>query len=91
LSYSQNKFIPGAGNANTYHPEFDLSKMTEDQLTLHVALGSQMVFWNHLVLNTGGRFGLPVYHTSNDPGNFMKRRNASKEYFSVFFGIGVLL
>ncbi len=91
LNYSQNKFFPGKDNPGS-DPNYDLSKMTEIQMAPHVAFGTQMVFWNRVVANTGVRFAYPIYQkTTNAVGDFMQRRLANKEYCSVFFGVGILL
>ena len=92
LGYSQNKFYPGKDNPGLNDPTYDLSKVNWNMLVAHAAFGTQMVFWNRVVANTGLRFGLPVMTISgNDRGNFMQRRLSNKEYFSVFFGVGILL
>jgi hypothetical protein len=52
-----------------------------------------MVFWDHLVANTGIRFGTPVVevgHTGENYRNFFMQRMRMKEVFSVFFGAGFL-
>jgi hypothetical protein len=64
-----------------------------------------MVFWNRIVGNTGIRFGAPVYEVNKESGvavssegeqiktfdKFLYNRMLNKEYFSVFFGVGILL
>ncbi|CAN5263168.1 hypothetical protein BH09BAC5_BH09BAC5_07360 [soil metagenome] len=93
LNYSQSKFVVGAGHDGIQigEPGYDFSKLELTSLVAHVAFGTQMVFKNRIVGNTGLRFGLPLNIAGNDLGNFMPRRLNSKEYFSVFFGVGILL
>lgn len=92
LSYSQNKFFPGKDNPGLNDPTYDLSKVFWNVLTAHVAFGTQMVFKDRFVANTGIRFGLPVFTIDgNERSNFMQRRIYNKEYCSVFFGVGILL
>jgi hypothetical protein len=54
-----------------------------------------MIFWDHLVANTGIRFGSPIIEVSASGdtiyGNEIISRMRMKEAFSVFFGVGVLL
>ncbi len=93
LSYSQNKVTLSTGNPNYV----DASSFTEpvpgdaDVLSAHVAFGTQMVFWDRVVANTGLRFGAPALVIKDDKSNFMFNRFLLKEAFSVFFGVGVLI
>jgi hypothetical protein len=94
LSYAMNKFVAGPENkqleANNSEYNFN---MTSDQVLFHLSYGTQMVFWDHLVANTGIRFGTPVVevgHTGENYRNFFMQRMRMKEAFSVFFGAGFL-
>jgi hypothetical protein len=104
MSYAQNEFKPGSDNKYVLANETAMLPKTSDQLMLHVGWGSQMVFWNRVVANTGIRFGAPVYEVSKESGikttedgtvktfdKFLYNRLMNKEYFSVFFGVGILL
>lgn len=93
LGYSQNKVIissanpyeDGTGNYSMMLPK------DANVLTAHVAFGSQMVFWDRVVGNTGLRFGMPLYVTNEGGTDFMFNRFLMKDAFSVFFGLGVLI
>lgn len=64
-----------------------------------VALGSQGIFWNRVVANTGVRLGGPLFTISkeDDAGDlgdnlsYMQKRLMYKDFFSVFFGVGIIL
>lgn len=104
LSYSQNKFKAGSDNADVLNNAAYRLPETSDMLSAHVAFGTQMVFWNRLVANTGIRFGAPLAEVSYTGGTqpleensvryyskFMYQRILYKEAFSVFFGVGILI
>lgn len=92
VSYSMNKFVAGSDNSGAIATP-DLYSMESNLIVLHAGLGAQMVFWNRIVGNTGVRVGYPAATISSNgnSSNFIFRRTANKEYFSVFFGLGVLL
>lgn len=64
-----------------------------------VALGAQGIYWNRIVANTGVRVGGPIFTISeeDDAGdagdnlNYMQQRLMYKDFFSVFFGVGIIL
>jgi hypothetical protein len=64
-----------------------------------VALGTQGIFWNRVVANTGVRVGGPIFTISeqDDAGDigdnldYMQQRLMYKDFFSVFFGVGIIL
>ena len=66
----------------------------------YVGFGSQGIFWKRVVANAGIRLGGPLFTVSSsvegvaDTGNelsYMQNRLQYKDYFSVFFGIGIIL
>lgn len=104
LSYAQNEFKAGSDNPYVLTNQTAMLPKTSDQILVHLAFGTQMVFWNRIVGNTGIRFGAPVYEVNKESGElitadgtqktfdkFLYNRILNKEYFSVFFGIGILL
>jgi hypothetical protein len=91
ISYAQNKMTATVMDAaNT--SDVDLES---GEVLVHFGLGTQMVFWDRLVANTGIRLGTPVIEVSNTSttnySEFLMNRIRSKEIFSVFFGVGILL
>jgi hypothetical protein len=64
-----------------------------------VAFGTQGIFWNRVVGNMGVRFGGPIVTLQEEGSPFergreqkyMKERLMYKDFFSVFFGIGIIL
>ena len=102
LSYAMNTFVAGASDLYVVNNETAMLPKNSNQLMAHIAWGTQMVFWNRIVANTGIRFGAPVFEVSKQSGvyadgqtkafnNFLYNRLMNKEYFSVFFGVGILL
>lgn len=104
LGYAMNKFVAGSGNSYVANGLGNMLPKTSNQITAHIGFGTQMVFWNRVVGNTGIRFGAPVLEVSKESGSytqdgeaftsfdkFLYNRILNKEYFSVFFGVGVLL
>jgi hypothetical protein len=104
LSYAMNKFVAGSNNPYKVNGQENMLPKTSNQLMAHIAFGTQMVFWNRVVGNTGIRFGAPVFEVSKESGSytqdgvtmksfdkFLYNRLLNKEYFSVFFGVGILL
>jgi hypothetical protein len=95
LSYVQNKFVAGSDNPALLYREPGRLPVSSDQLMAHIGFGTQMVFWDHLVLNTGVRFGAPVFEISKKEGtsfvDFLYTRMLYKECFSGFVGIGFLI
>ncbi len=66
----------------------------------YVGFGSQGIFWKRVVANAGIRLGGPLFTESSsvegvaNTGNelsYMQNRLQYKDYFSVFFGIGIIL
>jgi hypothetical protein len=94
LSYSQNEFVASSGSKNVVLNTPN-SNFSSNMLLAHVSFGTQMIFWDHLVANTGIRFGSPIIEVSasgdTSYGNEIISRMRMKEAFSVFFGVGVLL
>lgn len=103
-SYAQNEFKPGSDNPYVLTGKTIMLPKTSDQIMVHIAWGTQMVFWNRIVGNTGIRFGAPVYEVKKQSGmmgfeddqiktfdKFLYNRLLNKECFSVFFGVGILL
>ena len=94
ISYAQNKFIASSNNPEVLAGNANNLKLESSQVLVHFAYGTQMVFWDRLVANTGIRFGTPLFEVS-DSGSyhsgFLMSRMRNKEYFSVFFGMGILL
>lgn len=104
VTYSQNTFKAGSDNQDVLnHVEFRLP-VSSDIISAHVSFGTQMVFRNRLVANTGIRFGAPLVELGNSGGTdptmnegpryyskFMYQRMLYKEAFSVFFGLGILI
>lgn len=90
LTYTRNQYVFGDDN-----PRF--SNMPTytflNQVVFHVAAGTQMVFWDHVVANTGIRMAGPIVNLSTSPGEsgILMRRSFEKDIFQVFFGVGVLL
>ncbi len=102
LSYAMNTFVAGSDDLYVINKETSMLPKNSNQLMAHVAWGTQMVFWNRIVGNTGIRFGAPLYEVSKQSGvnpdgetkafdKFLYNRLLNKEYFSVFFGVGILL
>jgi len=66
-----------------------------------IGLGSQGIFWDRVVANAGVRFGSPIYtfglekegtgYISGGEASYMQKRLQYKDYFSVFFGVGIIL
>ncbi|MBI3509344.1 MAG: hypothetical protein HY064_01670 [Bacteroidetes bacterium] len=92
LSYAMSTFSASDSTKNHYYYSPELMPKSSNDLMLHVAFGTQGVFWDHLVANTGLRFGYPVLNLGKvDESNYIHRRTAFKEYFSVFFGVALLI
>jgi hypothetical protein len=95
LTYSQARFVADASNPFvTQGMESSLPKNT-NQVAAHIAYGTQGLFWNRVIANTGLRFGGPIF-TMEESGNiqfshFTRNRMQTRNYFSVFFGVGILL
>ncbi|HEU4718507.1 MAG TPA: hypothetical protein VFU15_11760 [Bacteroidia bacterium] len=94
MSYASNTYKAGSDNKDILGGTPENVPVSSNQILAHVAFGTQMVFWNHFVGNTGVRFGGPIYTIDKNNGgykNFFAQRIAYKEFFSVFFGIGFLI
>jgi hypothetical protein len=68
-------------------------------ISASVGFGTQGIFWNRVVANCGVRFGGPLV-TIDEEGSpfdrgselkYLKKRLMYKDFFSVFFGIGIIL
>jgi len=67
----------------------------------YIGLGSQGIFWDRVVANAGVRVGSPMYtfgvekegtgFISGGESSYMQKRLQYKDYFSVFFGVGIIL
>ncbi|MDQ3111500.1 MAG: hypothetical protein M3R17_16555 [Bacteroidota bacterium] len=95
LSYAQNKFIASSNNPEVVAGNANDLKLESGQVLVHFALGTQMVFKDRLVANTGLRLGTPIMEVSSNSNaqysDFLLTRMRNKEVFSVFFGVGILL
>lgn len=102
LTYSQNKFKAGSDNPDVLANQSYRLPVSSDILSAHISFGTQMVFWNRVVANTGLRFGTPLVEVKQVGGydplteqhyypKFMQQRLTYKEAFSVFFGLGILI
>lgn len=95
LSYAQNKFEAGSDNPDVMYGEPGRLPKSADILMAHVGFGTQALFWDHLVINSGVRFGAPFFQVSKENGtsygDFIFNRLMYKEWFSGFVGVGVLL
>jgi hypothetical protein len=68
-------------------------------ISASIGFGTQGIFWNRVVANAGLRLGGPVYTLSSTSGDslngdlpeYMKERLMYKDFFSVFFGVGIIL
>ncbi|MCU0434100.1 MAG: hypothetical protein MUC87_11645 [Bacteroidia bacterium] len=66
-------------------------------LQAQFAFGTQMLFWNRVVANTGLRFAVPYVlniSAKDDPvftAEHFQRDFGMRRAFSVFFGVGILL
>lgn len=90
LSYTHNEFE--IGKDNPAYGSLALTNNFLDQVTFHAAVGTQMVFWDRVVANTGLRIGAPLFTIdSSTQHSFLERRAFEKDIFQVFFGVGVLL
>ncbi len=94
LSYAHNDFVASSENPDVIQNYPENVKFGSDIVLVHLAYGTQMVFWDHLIANTGVRFGTPLMEM-NQTGighpDFISTRMRYKELFSVFFGVGILL
>lgn len=86
LTYTHNEYIAGKDNPNLNYVPY------ENQAVFHAAAGTQMVFWDRIVGNTGVRVAAPVLGLGGS-GNtgIILNRSFEKDIFQVFFGVGVLL
>jgi hypothetical protein len=70
---------------------------TQTVLQAQFAFGTQMLFWERVVANTGLRFSVPYVlniSANEDPvftKNDFQRDFGMRRAFSVFFGVGILL
>ena len=64
-----------------------------------IGLGAQGIYWKRVVMNSGVRFGGPIFTLSEDDPNtgiggeseYLKQRLMYKDFFSAYFGIGIIL
>jgi hypothetical protein len=90
LTYSHNEYIAGSDNPSA--ASLMLSNEYLNQVVFHAAAGTQMIFWDRLVANTGLRVAAPIFAISKaSETSFLERRSFEKDIFQVFFGVGVLL
>jgi hypothetical protein len=98
LVYAQAKYNSDVTNAldvplyiNGNKPE------TQSVLQAQFAFGTQMLFWERVVANTGLRFSVPYVlniSAKDDPvftAKDFQRDFGMRRAFSVFFGVGILL
>ncbi len=90
LSYARNEFE--IGKNNPAYGTLMLQNAFINQVIFHVAAGTQMVFWDRVVANTGIRVAAPLFTIDSSADyKFLERRSFEKDIFQVFFGVGVLL
>lgn len=64
-----------------------------------IGFGTQGIFWDRVVGNAGVRFGGPIFPISKEKStsdvgdnfSYMQKRLMYKDFFSVFFGIGIII
>jgi hypothetical protein len=95
LSYAHNEFKLGGDKIRVLdNNEVTTLPRASNFVIANIAFGTQMVFWDRLVANTGIRMGFPFkldYEGGSYYSGFMNKRMIQKEVFGVFFGLGVLI
>jgi hypothetical protein len=94
LNYSMNKFTASSANPLIIANEPGKLPESANFIIPQIAFGTQMIFWDHVVGNTGLRAGYPIQIggvNGTQYSNFMRKRMTYKEVFSVFFGLGILI
>lgn len=95
LYYHSNKFDV----VYPYYQTFAPITYTSSGISGSIGFGTQGIFWDRVVGNCGVRFGGPIVALSEEDGNgdikdnsaYMKDRLMYKDFFSVFFGVGIIL
>lgn len=95
LYYHSNEFNVVYQNLATFAPVV----VSTAGISGSIGLGAQGIFWKRVVMNSGVRFGGPIFTVSeqDDGGdvgdnlNYMQKRLMYKDFFSAFFGIGIIL
>ncbi len=95
LYYHSSEYIVDYATINPFAPVI----VNTSGISGSIGLGAQGIFWNRVVMNSGIRVGGPIFTLSeqdsdSDFGNnldYMQQRLMYKDFFSVFFGIGVIL
>jgi len=94
LFYHSDEFIVNYKNLQTFAPVI----ATSTGLSGSIGLGSQGIFWNRVVMNSGVRFGGPIVTVTEEEANgglggelsYMNKRLRHKDFFSAYFGIGII-
>jgi hypothetical protein len=90
VTYAHNEYHPGSDNPSA--ASLMLNNEYLNQVVFHVGVGTQMVFWDRVVANTGVRLAGPIMVISSaSETSFLERRAFEKDIFQVFFGVGILL
>ena len=95
LYYHSNEYNVVYENLQTFAPVTHRST----NLSGSIGFGTQGIFWDRVVANCGVRFGGPIVtltkeKSTSDIGNnykYMQQRLMYKDFFSVFFGVGIIL
>lgn len=95
LYYHSNEYVVQYQTINPFAPVI----VNTTGISGSLGLGAQGIFWNRVVMNSGVRFGGPIFTVSeqDDGGdfgdnlNYMQKRLMYKDFFSAFFGIGIIL
>lgn len=95
LYYHADEFNVVYPYLNTFAP----ITYTSSGISGSVGFGTQGIFWDRVVGNCGVRFGGPIVTLAEEDGNgdikdnssYMKDRLRNKDFFSVFFGVGIIL
>jgi hypothetical protein len=95
LYYHSNEYNVVYQNIQTFAPV----TVSTAGISGSVGLGAQGIFWDRVVLNSGVRVGGPIFTVSekDDAGDvgdnlkYLQQRMMYKDFFSAFFGIGIIL
>lgn len=95
LYYHANEYNVVYENIQTFAPVIHKSS----GISGSIGFGTQGIFWNRVVGNAGVRLGGPIMtlseeKSSSDTGDnlsYMQQRLMYKDFFSVFFGVGIIL
>lgn len=95
LYYHDDQYNVVYENIQTFAPVIHKSR----GISGSIGFGTQGIFWDRVVGNAGVRFGGPIFRffeekSTSDIGNnfdYMQKRLMYKDFFSVFFGVGIIL